>query len=238
MIRFARRMLRRTFSSPHTGEVVAVVDGTGYEVGIQLCDALAAHGLRATSVEAFDIAIPATCLVLLLPARPRRLLDATHHVFSVVGAVGSDPDLAVSLRQRIVLTWYVPFEARARMAVPRGSPDGSRSAEAWNCAELMLGDSWQRELSHHHGDPRIAVECRSRHIARMMHSSTHRNLVGKLVPDLCRNLSLLDPYFLHTLSVQVADYRDDGTHYRWVGATSISMAIRIRSMSIELDPSL
>lgn len=231
MTQFVRNMLRRAFSTPRTGEVVAVVDGTGYEVGIQLCEALAARGLPATSAEAFDIALPATCLVLLLPGRPRRLLDATQHVFSVIGAVAADPELAASLRTRIVLTWYVPFEARAPMAAARGSPDGSRSAEAWNCAELMLGNAWQRELDRHHGDPRAAATCRSRQIARMMHTSTHRSLAGKLVPDLCRKLSLLDPYFLHALSVQIADYRDDETCYRWVGATSVAMAIRIRSMT-------
>jgi hypothetical protein len=67
----------------------------------------------------------------------------------------------------------------------------------------------------------------------MMHAHTHRSLAGKLVPDFCRNLSLLDPYFLHALSVQIADYRDDGTRYRWAGATSIAMAIHIRCLRDE-----
>jgi hypothetical protein len=229
VIGFIQRLLDRRRSTPRSADVVAVVDATGYDVGSLLCDELTTHGLQVKAVDAFDIAVPVTCLVLLLPGRPRRLADATHHVFTVVSALSADPATTDRFTNRIVVAWYVPHEVRALMAIPQDTSDDTHPVRAWNQAELMLGTSWQREMDRHHGDLHAAVICRSSKISTMMHASTHRYLAGKSVTNFLRNLGTLDLHFLHALSVQVADYRDDETLYSWVGAASIVAAIRIRT---------
>jgi len=224
-----RRLMDRLHGTSQSADVVAVVDATGYDVGGQLCDELETHGLRVKTVDAFDVAVPAACLVLLLPARPRRLADATQHLFTVISALSSDPAATDRFTNRIVVAWYVPHELRALMAIPQDTTDDTRPVRAWNQTELMLGTSWQRELHQHHGDLHAAVACRSSKISTMMRASTHRYLAGKSVTDFLRNLGTLDPHFLQTLSAQVADYRDDGTRYPWTGVTSIAVTIHIRT---------
>ncbi|GAA3883107.1 hypothetical protein GCM10022243_54660 [Saccharothrix violaceirubra] len=226
MIGFLRRFRRAPVVVEHDPVVhhgVVVADGTGHGVGDALCSALAVHGIAAYAIDPFEVDAGADVVVLLLPVRPDTMPMPGGTALSVLGRVGADPVAAAAFRSRLVVVWYLRNAARPRLS----APGVGRTGRVWNGSELLLATSWRRELAHHGGDLAAAVRCRSGRVDRMVHAPTHHRLGANLVPDVCRDLRVLDPDLVHGLCVEVADHRVDDTVLRWTGARSVAAAVRV-----------
>ncbi|MCX2949691.1 hypothetical protein [Lentzea sp. NEAU-D7] len=191
------------------------MDGTGYDAGDGLCDALATCGIEAATIDPFEIDAATGVAVLLLPLRSSTLPTSCTTALSILGRVAADPAAAFS--GRLVLVWYLRRAARARL-----SPVGV--APMWNASELLLATSWSRELAKHH-DEHAAAQCRSTRVSRMVQAPTHFRLGVNRVPDVLRTLRTLDANLLHSLCVEVGPVDD----VHWSGAESVAAAVRARA---------
>ncbi|GLZ40794.1 hypothetical protein Acsp05_44180 [Actinokineospora sp. NBRC 105648] len=191
MIRLPR-WLRRTPPPPPAPAIadIAVIDGTGSDLGDRVLEALVAQGDRATLVSPNDLLAPARTTVVLLPARARMLPDTAAHFLSVAEAIVQNT--GVTFPGRITLAWCLPDHERTRFSVPR--------PVTRNWSPLLLGTAWSRELAHHQGDQRAATECYSSSVAQLM--LEHGSIAGVRTADLYRTILTLDPNALHTLTIR------------------------------------
>lgn len=212
--------LRRRYAPPAAVEI-GVVDGTGYHVGEELRAVLIGTGLPATAIDAFDLTTVTGVLVLLMPVKPATFSQATQDLLSVLSAVSADP--TIHFRARVVVAWHIILDVRRTMAAPERPADLSDGSQRWNAADLLLGNSWNRERQWHNEDAE-AVRCRSARIGQLMLARGHDDLDLTTVAEFNRYLTAFDPGFLNSLVVQVSEPTENGSQHRWMGWESVAAA--------------
>ncbi|WP_447008169.1 hypothetical protein ACRAKI_17520 [Saccharothrix isguenensis] len=186
----------------------------------RLAKALIEHGLPAHAIDPFELDAGADVVVVLLPLRARTLSPVGITALSVLGRIRADPLAAADFRSRLVVAWYLRHADRLSSSAPK-IPGQVR----WNASELLLGSSWRRELAHHGGDERAAVNCRSTRVERLVHAAPHVRLGANRVADVVEELRTLDPTLRHCVCVEVVDH-DEVVTRRWTGAASVAAAAR------------
>lgn len=196
--------------------MIGVLDGYGGPLAGRIVAALGPHARAAAPRE---ITAGFDCLVVVLPLGTREVDDTTSTALSTLGSVAADRSMASSFRTGIVLVWAALAEHRVELSAPRVVA-GSTLVEAWNAAPLLLGTAWSRERARH-PDDLSAARARGDAIRRMIHTTTHQNVDGVSLPDVCTQVAVLDPHHVHALAVRLDDRR-------WSGAASVAAAVALR----------
>jgi hypothetical protein len=172
--------------------VIGVLDGCGGTLARQV---VAALGSDARLAAPSEITAAFGCLVVVLPLRTREIEYATQTALTTLGSVAGDPAMVEEFRSGVVLVWAARAEDRVDLAAPRVLVH-SEVVDAWNVAPMFLGTAWTRERAQH-SDDGSAVRCRSAAIRRMIHTTTHRDVCGISLPDVCTQVGVLDSDHLH-----------------------------------------
>ncbi|NUT92599.1 MAG: hypothetical protein HOY78_11270 [Saccharothrix sp.] len=196
--------------------MIGVLDGYGGPLAGRV---VAALGPSARAAAPTEITSGFDCLVVVLPLRSKKIADATLTVVSALGSVAADRSMVAAFRTGIVLVWAALNEHRLELAAPRVVANAA-VVEAWNAVPLLLGTAWSRERARHPDEP-TAARVRSAALRRLVHATTHRDVDGVSLPDLCTQVGTLDPHHLHALALEVAPER-------WTGAASVLAAVTLR----------